>query len=130
MTVIGCGGIVLSPEKDQVLLILRKNTSTFNNVWANPGGSIDPGETVEQAALREMQEELGIKCKIIKHLADYQNEKEFQGSCSGFLMEIVEGEPKNMEPHKAIELKYWPLNALPENIAGFTLKYLEGLNTP
>lgn len=45
---------------DEVLLIKRKN-DPFKDHWALPGGFIDPGETAEQAAYRELEEETGLK---------------------------------------------------------------------
>ena len=48
------GGVVLSEEK-KVLMMFRKGK------WDLPKGKIDPGETVKQAARREVVEETGIK---------------------------------------------------------------------
>ncbi len=42
--------------------------------WALPGGRLDPGETIEQAALRELEEELGIvagSVDVVGTLDDY-----------------------------------------------------------
>ena len=47
------GGIVRN-EKDECLMIFR------NDTWDLPKGKIDPGETIEQAALREVREECGL----------------------------------------------------------------------
>ncbi len=47
-------------EKLQVALIERKKTP-FQGHWALPGGFIEGSETVEEAALRELQEETGIR---------------------------------------------------------------------
>lgn len=37
--------------------------------WSFPKGKLDPGETVEEAALREVKEETGLDCSIIRELA-------------------------------------------------------------
>ena len=43
----------------KVLMIARKN-EPFKHHWALPGGFVDKGENVRQAALRELQEETGL----------------------------------------------------------------------
>ena len=58
-------------------LILTKRSRGLNNhagQYALPGGRLDPGETAHQAALREMQEEIGLYLKpeaILGQLDDY-----------------------------------------------------------
>jgi len=53
--------ILLLQKKDQtfVLLIERKHPP-FEGMWALPGGFVNIDETLEEAALRELQEETGI----------------------------------------------------------------------
>lgn len=54
------GGIVLNP-KNEILLIYRRGS------WDLPKGKIDDGESIENAALREIEEETGVKnLKIVK----------------------------------------------------------------
>lgn len=48
------GGLVIN-ERDEILLIER------NVVWDLPKGKVDPGELVKQAAMREVEEECGVK---------------------------------------------------------------------
>jgi 8-oxo-dGTP pyrophosphatase MutT (NUDIX family) len=38
--------------------------------WTLPKGHLDPGETNEQAALREIAEETGVRGQIVRHVAD------------------------------------------------------------
>lgn len=52
--------VVVVNESDEILMIRR----TDNDNWAVPGGAIDLGESVEQAAVRETREESGIECEI------------------------------------------------------------------
>ena len=40
--------------------------------WTLPKGKLDPGETFEQAALREVEEETGLRCRLGQRLTDTQ----------------------------------------------------------
>ena len=61
-TVIFCGS---SDENKKFVLIKRKN-DPFKNQWAIPGGFVEYGETVENAAIREAKEETGIDIELKK----------------------------------------------------------------
>lgn len=62
-------GIVLIKE-DKVALIERYRAGLHYFVF--PGGGVNEGESVEQAAIREAQEELGIEVAIKQKLAEVQ----------------------------------------------------------
>jgi 8-oxo-dGTP pyrophosphatase MutT (NUDIX family) len=54
-------GIILVNSKAQVLLQLRsKDDYLYPNYWTLPGGRVEEGESVENALLREVKEELGL----------------------------------------------------------------------
>lgn len=61
MEEISCGGVV---ESDGKILILRK----FSGDWVLPKGRIEMGETMEEAAMREVKEETGVKGEIVKYI--------------------------------------------------------------
>jgi 8-oxo-dGTP diphosphatase len=127
MITIGSGGVII--EEGRVLLIKRINSETFDNIWSNPGGKVEEGESLEDACVRELSEELGIDIGITKQLGSYEDFREGKliGIYAGFLVEINEGVPRICEPDKIGEIKYWPLNSLPENLTPYTLQYLRGL---
>jgi len=47
-------------DRDRVLLIQRARKPYFG-MWSLPGGRLEPGETAEQAAEREIMEEVGLR---------------------------------------------------------------------
>ncbi len=63
--------VVVVNDADEILMIRR----TDNDNWAVPGGAIDLGESVAQAAVRETLEESGIKCSITGIIGIYSDPK-------------------------------------------------------
>jgi 8-oxo-dGTP diphosphatase len=55
------GGLVVRPDADaaRVLLVHRPRGD-----WTFPKGKADPGETDEETALREVEEETGLRCRL------------------------------------------------------------------
>lgn len=120
---VGCGAIIIN-DKNEVLLIKRsKDLENEAGKWARPGGKLEFGETVEEAVIREMKEELGIVVEVIGILDVTSNIYPDKGThwvALGFLAKLISGTPKNMEPDKADEVKWFPINALPKNISNYT----------
>ncbi len=61
---------ILQNQKGEILLAKRK-TNPKAGFWDIPGGFMDPGETAEQCAIRETQEELNITIKSFAFLDSY-----------------------------------------------------------
>lgn len=54
-------------EKDNKVLMVQEKGQSWG-LWSLPGGHIDPGETLEQAAIRETKEETGYDVEILSKL--------------------------------------------------------------
>jgi ADP-ribose pyrophosphatase YjhB (NUDIX family) len=63
--------VVVVNDAGEILMIRR----TDNDNWAVPGGAIDLGESVAQAAVRETREESGIECEITGLVGIYSDPK-------------------------------------------------------
>lgn len=61
--------VVVVNDADEILLIRRSD----NGNWALPGGGIDLGESLTQAAIRETREETGIRCEVTGLAGIYTN---------------------------------------------------------
>jgi ADP-ribose pyrophosphatase YjhB (NUDIX family) len=85
---------------DGELLLIRR---TDNDNWAMPGGSMDIGETIAEAGVRETREETGVECEIVglvgvytnpKHVMLYTSNGEVRQECSVvFAARATAGEP-------------------------------------
>jgi len=91
--------VVVENERGEILLIRRSD----NDNYALPGGAIDLGESMTQAAVREVREETGIDCEITglvgiytdpKHVILYTSNNEVRQEFSIVLTaRKIDGEP-------------------------------------
>jgi len=54
-------------------ILMVQHRQGNNTWWCSPGGAIEPGETPEQAALRELREECNVTGTIIKQVCESAN---------------------------------------------------------
>ncbi|MER7506222.1 NUDIX domain-containing protein [Nonomuraea pusilla] len=91
--------VVVTNDAGDLLMIRR----TDNDNWAVPGGAIDLGESIPQAAIRETLEETGVLCEITglsgtysdpRHVILYTSDGEVRQEFSLVLVgRAISGEP-------------------------------------
>ena len=53
--------LALVNEDNEVLISLRKNKKEYDGYWEYPGGKVEENETLEQAIIREIKEEIDLE---------------------------------------------------------------------
>jgi 8-oxo-dGTP diphosphatase len=109
---VGCE--VFIKQNDCILLGRRKNCYG-EGTWALPGGHLEYGEKLIEAAQREMKEELGIEVPHMKLLTVAENIDERAHYIHlSFLAEDFSGTIQCMEPQFCYEWRFFPLTDLPQ----------------
>jgi len=110
------GGLVLRRERGSYSgLLIGRSTP---RIWSLPKGHIEPNESIEMAALREVKEETGIEATIIVKLSDirywfYANKVKHSKIVHFFLMRYVSGTPTPQEG-EVDEVIWVNLDEMPE----------------
>jgi mutator protein MutT len=63
--VVGVGGVVV---RDGRVLLIRRGKEPLHGRWLVPGGTVELGETLEEALVREMREETGLEVEPVELL--------------------------------------------------------------
>jgi 8-oxo-dGTP diphosphatase len=103
------GGVVLDPE-GRVALVHRPRYDD----WTLPKGKLDRGESFEDAALREVEEETGLQCRLVRELpsSEYLDPKGRSKVVRYWLME-VEHDPGFVLNDEVDELRWLPVEEAP-----------------
>ena len=107
---IGVGGAV---AHDGQLLLVRRASRHGRGNWQLPGGFIEPDETIEQAVVREVQEEAGVTAEVdaVLGLRSRYDPESGNGIYVVLLLRPVSGEPR-ADGHEVDHAGYFSLDQI------------------
>ncbi len=114
---ISSGYLVLTRD-GKVLLSRRYQTGYEDGKYTLPAGHIEENETITQGTTREVREEIGIivnACDLVLAHVMHRRSND-QRLDFFFTAKSWTGKPVNREQNKCDDLRWFPLNHLPENI--------------
>ncbi|MCK4910176.1 MAG: NUDIX hydrolase [Thermodesulfovibrionales bacterium] len=97
-----------------VVLIKRKNPPPG---WAIPGGFVDYGESLEEAAVREAQEETGLTVRLKRQMHTYSDPGRDERFHTITTVYVAEGSGELKAADDAVEAGVFTRDALPGEIA-------------
>ena len=88
------------------VLLLHRNTPELTQ-WELPGGKVEVGETHEEAAIRELKEELGIEVRLTAKLGNTEfDDNGIHWIYTWFQARIEDGIPQIMETERYDDLEF------------------------
>ena len=107
--------IVITREAEPKVLLIQRGGEPFKGAWAFPGGFIDMDETTEQCAIRELEEETGLRVSDIKQIGAYSKvDRDPRGRTITVAYLTIIDEPIAVTGQDdAANAEWWPVDALP-----------------
>lgn len=112
--------VILLDKNNHLLLQLRKD----NGCWGLPGGSLEPGETLEQVAKRELYEETGLTARKLElfntfsgpdFYYKYPHGDQVYNVVSNYICRDYRGELKIDD--ESVAIQFFNIEQLPTNIS-------------
>jgi 8-oxo-dGTP pyrophosphatase MutT (NUDIX family) len=119
------GGVLVRRLRGRWMMAAIRPRRDGTPVWALPKGHIDPGESGEQTALREVEEETGARGRSLGKLGDVRYVYTWKGErifkvVSFFLVRYAGGRLGELPPafrHEVEEVRWVPLEEAPTLLA-------------
>lgn len=94
----------------EVVLVGRSHAG----IWALPKGTPQPGETIEQVAIREAQEETGLQVSLIAYIGNIsysfvRDQVRYYKQVRHFLLEAIGGDTA-LHDHEYDQVEWFPLH--------------------
>ena len=108
--------VVITKEKEPKVLLIQRGHEPFKGCWAFPGGFMNMDETTEQCAVRELEEETGLKVADIQQIGAYSKvDRDPRGrTVTVAYLAIIEKPEAVKGLDDAAKAQWFPISALPK----------------
>jgi 8-oxo-dGTP diphosphatase len=107
--------VVMTTEANPHVLLIERGFDPFKGCWAFPGGFMNMDETAEQCAIRELEEETGLKVSSIHQIGAYSKvDRDPRGrTITVAYLATIEAPAKVRGQDDAAKAEWFPIDALP-----------------
>lgn len=134
--VVHIGATTILTSEGKVLLGKRLNKARAGQ-WGFPGGHVEFGESIIEAAKREILEETSLVANELKFIGAINQPSQVNSSGEKkhylqmvFTSDDFDGELQNLEPEECEEWRWFEMDSLPENIFFAHVDFLALLKNP
>lgn len=108
--------VVITKEDTPKILLIQRGDDPYKGCWAFPGGFMNMDETTEQCAIRELEEETGLKVEKVHQIGAYSKvDRDPRGrTITVAYLTIVDSPKYVVGKDDAAEAEWFPLSALPK----------------
>lgn len=119
------GGVLVRRLRGSWYVAAIRPAGKREGIWALPKGLVDPGEPTDETALREVEEETGVRARLDGKLGDVRYTYAWKGErvfkvVSFYLVRYSRGRLGDLQPkhrHEVADVRWLPLDEAPRLLA-------------
>ena len=108
--------VVITKEAEPNVLLIERGADPYKGCWAFPGGFLNMDETTEQCAVRELEEETGLKIQELQQIGAYSKvDRDPRGrTITVAYLAVIDSPCEVIGQDDAAKAQWFPLDALPD----------------
>ncbi|SFW42291.1 8-oxo-dGTP diphosphatase [Prevotellaceae bacterium HUN156] len=108
--------VVISNEPQPKVLLIQRGAEPFKDCWAFPGGFMNMDETTEECAIRELEEETGLKVSVVHQIGAYSKvDRDPRGrTITVAYLAIIDSPAPVKGQDDAAKAEWFPITELPQ----------------
>lgn len=107
--------VAITKEEEPKVLLIQRGFEPYKGSWAFPGGFMEMDETTLECAIRELEEETGLRLTDMKQVGAYSKvDRDPRGRTITIAYLAIVNEPLSViAQDDAANAEWFPINALP-----------------